>query len=185
MAIKTFTTGEVLTASDTNTYLANSGLVYVTSTAISGSSVSINSCFTSTYENYKMLFRIATSSADPEIRMTLRLAGTDSTANYYTGVWLADSSGTVNYSNNGAYSRIGIAYTAAANTCSGALDIFGPALAANTSWNGNTSNSTGSVGRTVAVGGAHLVATAYDGLTITAGAGTFTGTLTIMGYRKA
>jgi hypothetical protein len=29
MAIKTFTTGEVLTAADTNTYLANSGLVYV------------------------------------------------------------------------------------------------------------------------------------------------------------
>jgi hypothetical protein len=30
MAIKTFTTGEVLTASDTNTYLANSGLVFET-----------------------------------------------------------------------------------------------------------------------------------------------------------
>jgi hypothetical protein len=29
MAIKTFTTGEVLTASDTNTYLANAGLVFV------------------------------------------------------------------------------------------------------------------------------------------------------------
>jgi hypothetical protein len=27
MAIKTFTTGEVLTAADTNTYLANSGLI--------------------------------------------------------------------------------------------------------------------------------------------------------------
>ena len=34
MAIKTFTTGEVLTASDTNTYLANAGLVYITSTAV-------------------------------------------------------------------------------------------------------------------------------------------------------
>jgi hypothetical protein len=34
MAIKTFTTGEVLTASDTNTYLANSGLVYVKSQTI-------------------------------------------------------------------------------------------------------------------------------------------------------
>jgi hypothetical protein len=32
MAIKTFTTGEVLTASDTNTYLANSGLVVMGAT---------------------------------------------------------------------------------------------------------------------------------------------------------
>ena len=29
MAIKTFTTGEVLTASDTNTYLNNGGLVFI------------------------------------------------------------------------------------------------------------------------------------------------------------
>ena len=32
MAVKTFSTGEVLTASDTNTYLNNGGLVYITST---------------------------------------------------------------------------------------------------------------------------------------------------------
>jgi len=31
MAIKTFTTGEVLTAADTNTYLTNSGFQYVSS----------------------------------------------------------------------------------------------------------------------------------------------------------
>ncbi len=29
MAVKTFTTGEVLTAADTNTYLNNGGLVYI------------------------------------------------------------------------------------------------------------------------------------------------------------
>jgi hypothetical protein len=185
MAIKTFTTGEVLTAADTNTYLANSGLVYITSSAITGSSVSINSCFTSTYDNYKIFFQIATSSGDPEIRLTLRLAGTDSVVNYQTGAWLADSAGTLNYSASGAYSRIGIAYNAAQNTCSGSLDIFSPALATNTSWVGNTTNSTGSAARTISIGACHLTATAYDGLTITAGTGTFTGRLTIMGYRKA
>ena len=55
MAIKTFTTGEVLTAADTNTYLANSGLVFVASTTFSASSgVEMSNCFTSTYDNYEV-----------------------------------------------------------------------------------------------------------------------------------
>ena len=59
MAIKTFTTGEVLTAADTNTYLANSGLVYITSVSLAGataaSPVAITSCFSSTYTNYRIV----------------------------------------------------------------------------------------------------------------------------------
>ena len=55
MAIKTFTTGEVLTASDTNTYLANSGLVFIASTTFAGSTgVEMSNCFSSTYDNYEV-----------------------------------------------------------------------------------------------------------------------------------
>ena len=54
MAVKTFTTGEVLTASDTNTYLNNSGLVYIKSQTVGTgvSSVTVSSAFSSTYDNY-------------------------------------------------------------------------------------------------------------------------------------
>ena len=53
MAVKTFTTGEVLTASDTNTYLANAGLVYITSTSVgTGGSLTVSNCFSATYNNY-------------------------------------------------------------------------------------------------------------------------------------
>lgn len=57
MAVKTFTTGEVLTASDTNTYLANSGLVYVTSTTVGTAvaTVTVSNCFSSTYDNYRII----------------------------------------------------------------------------------------------------------------------------------
>lgn len=53
MAIKTFTTGEVLTASDTNTYLANSGLVFVKSQTIGSAvtSVTVSDAFSATYDN--------------------------------------------------------------------------------------------------------------------------------------
>jgi hypothetical protein len=65
MAIKTFTTGELLTASDTNTYLANAGLVYVTSTTVGSgvSSVTISNCFSSTYDNYKVIWSGGVTSA--------------------------------------------------------------------------------------------------------------------------
>jgi hypothetical protein len=53
MAIKTFTTGEVLTASDTNTYLANSGLVYITSATLSATA--LDGIFTSDYDNYRIV----------------------------------------------------------------------------------------------------------------------------------
>ena len=56
MAIKTFTTGEVLTAADTNTYLANSGLVLVKSQTIGTgvASVTISDAFSTTYDNYRI-----------------------------------------------------------------------------------------------------------------------------------
>lgn len=54
MAVKTFTAGNVLTASDTNTYLANSGLVYVSSTTIGNAvaSITVSNCFSTTYDDY-------------------------------------------------------------------------------------------------------------------------------------
>jgi hypothetical protein len=75
MAIKTFTTGEVLTASDTNTYLNNGGLVLISSgitvssaggTAAtvsdgtvtigsSNTSVTVSGAFSATYDNYKII----------------------------------------------------------------------------------------------------------------------------------
>jgi hypothetical protein len=75
MAIKTFTTGEVLTASDTNTYLNDGGLVLISSgitvssaggTAAtvsngtvtigsSNTSVTVSGAFSATYENYKII----------------------------------------------------------------------------------------------------------------------------------
>lgn len=73
MAIKTFTTGEVLTAADTNTYLANSGLVYVTQQTIGNavSSVTVSNCFTSTYDNYRITFSYGACSGVPDIRLGL------------------------------------------------------------------------------------------------------------------
>ena len=54
MAIKTFTTGEVLTAADTNTYLANSGLVYVAGATFTGAGTFDVTGFSSSYLFYHL-----------------------------------------------------------------------------------------------------------------------------------
>jgi len=99
MAVKTFTTGEVLTASDTNTYLNNGGLVYITTgTAAAGAStLSVNNCFSSTYENYRLVISSADGSANTGLYMRTRNAGTDRTTNYfYAQIGLTTAGGASN-----------------------------------------------------------------------------------------
>jgi len=56
MAVKTFTTGEVLTAADTNTYLNNGGWVYITSVDLGGNTaVNVDGCFSATYDTYQIV----------------------------------------------------------------------------------------------------------------------------------
>jgi hypothetical protein len=86
MAIKTFTTGEVLTASDTNTYLANAGLVVVSTTTVpaspASSTVTVSGCFSSTYDNYKIMYTGGAASTACDI--AIQLSGI--TTAYYGGI---------------------------------------------------------------------------------------------------
>jgi hypothetical protein len=88
MAIKTFTTGEVLTAADTNTYLANSGLVYITSATMSGATVNISNCFTSTYQNYFVQLVSVTNAGTDPLTMQLLKSGTPASGANYNRVRL-------------------------------------------------------------------------------------------------
>jgi hypothetical protein len=85
MAIKTFTSGEVLTSSDTNTYLNNGGLVYIAQGALTSSTPALifNNVFSSTYDNYRIVvdqFRPVNTLQG--LRMRLRASGSDIAADY-------------------------------------------------------------------------------------------------------
>ena len=182
MAVKTFT-NEQLTASDTNTYLANAGLVYVTSTTVGTgvSNVTVSNCFTSTYDNYRIIYFGGSCSSDAAISFAL---GSSTTA-YYGGWNRADNAAaTTNLgaNNTGSWPYAGMASTDGTTL---EMDLFGPNLAkftlARMSWlDTRTSNAWGNGG------GVHRVATAYTSFVITPSAGTLTGgTITVYGYRKA
>ena len=185
MAIKTFTTGEVLTAADTNTYLANSGLVYVTSATVgSGSNtVSVSNCFSSTYDNYKIIWTGGVSVGAEAL--TLNLLPTSVTGwntSYSMNVSYCGYSGTVTnlLTNSGAkWGYCGEITTA--NKTNINFELFAPNLAQYTGF----ANSYIGGGGAGCGAGIHQIASAFTGFTISGASNFSGGTITVYGYRKA
>jgi hypothetical protein len=185
MAIKTFTTGEVLTAADTNTYLANSGLVYVKTHTVTGTPTTmvVTNAFSSTYDSYKIVVDgFVCSSVNPSLYLTL---GSTITG-YYFGIPLCTVSsaayGGVNGNNTTSFQAFA-QRTPTAVASSFTLEILAPFTAQNTRVTGlgYDGYSFGGTGQ-----GILSDTTSYTDFTFTTDVGTFTaGKVTVYGYRKA
>jgi len=183
MAVKTFTSGETLTAADTNTYLNNGGLVYIKSQTVGSgvSSVTVSSAFNSTYDNYQIQLSGGVATGDANLRLTL---GSTTTGYYASGIYVGYTAATVfgTNTNNGSFIDIGYGSTNALS-CRG--EIESPFLAKRTVFRTNPVST--STTYPMGVFGGYLNdATSYTAFTITASSGTMTGgTVTVYGYRKA
>ena len=184
MAIKTFTTGEVLTAADTNTYLANSGLVYVGGTTFSNTATPfINGCFSSTYTNYRIVI-IVSSTATSNLRMRMRSGtSTPDMGSIYDrwgfsvvggAITNEASAGQTSLFLGGFYSGEQTPYT---------MDMFNPNLSLQTNTLPTAWNS--SNGATYIMPGRASTTTAYTGLEIYGDSGQLTGSMRVYGYRQA
>ena len=187
MAVKTFTTGEVLTASDTNTYLNNGGLVYITSTTIGSavSSVTVSNVFSSTYDNYKIVITGGTASVADAV--TLKL-GSTATGYYFAMNRAAYDTGTANtlFDNNQTFWR----YTCIANTdvLSADIDLFEPFNAKPTRVHAWWMDSRAGAFSSGAGAGYLAGTTSYTAFTIaplTGGTTLTGGTIRVYGYRQA
>jgi hypothetical protein len=185
MAVKTFTTGEVLTAADTNTYLNNGGLVYITQSSFSGvASVSINSCFTSTYTSYRLLIQVYGSVAT-NCQLRLRASGVDASGTDYYDRGYYNNAGTVTALTNSAVSVI---FVTNYNTNVGypgrvSMDVHAPQLAARTVFHTQWQDSFSVLGGDTH--SVHATGNSYDGFSLLAASGTITGTVFVYGYRQA
>jgi hypothetical protein len=192
MAIKTFTTGEVLTSADTNTYLANSGLVYITSGTTTTGSVSFDNCFTSAYNKYRVEVEITGSQFGQNLwGMRFRKSGTDTSTNNYFWVFtdLYISAGVAGTSIAGAAttSIIYLGYKSPTSThvTRGSIDIFNPlSTTQHKAVNFQTCNTTATLDATDG-GGTLQDITAHDGMSIISSTGTMTCKATVYGYRQA
>ena len=184
MAVKTFTTGEVLTAADTNTYLNNGGLVYITSASFSAvASVSVNSCFTSTYENYLLQVRVY-GSASSNVALRFRIGGVDDTTALYFDRGYYNNAGTVTALTNSSATSIFLGNYANNASYPGrhTARVLGPQDAARTVVHTQWEDSSTALG-----GDTHSfmgTVTQYDGFTLLPASGTITGKYWVYGERQ-
>ena len=149
-------------------------------TFTAATSVSVNGCFTATYDNYKIVLVGISSSAGAAVPMRVRAAGTDASGSDYVSQLVYGDNTTVAGSTTTTTS---FPTAIVCNTVSMIADIslFRPFLAATT--------------QTVVVGGRsnylsttsgyHNQAVSYDGFSILPSAINITGTLRVYGYRNS
>lgn len=154
-----------------------------TSSPSAQGSVSFNSVFSATYDNYLIVMRLARSGA-ASINARYRLSGTDASGANYNAQWAFGSTTTAGADSNTAQTSANIVGSAGgADNSTTTLTISSPAIAAPTN---STNLSSYLNGQVIYSNSAyHSLSTAYDGITIFPSAGTITGTIRIYGYANS
>lgn len=181
MTYPSWSTGELLSSSDMNRV----GLWRVTTVAVGTgvTSVQINNCFNSNFDNYRVTFTNIDCTTNGDVMaMQLTASGTVSAANYAGNTFYVSTGTTGGLTNAALSAYFEVLSISNTSTASGSFDVYQPALAQWTRLHfGPTVDDTyfrfG--------GGVHKVTTAYDGMKISAVVGSMTGgTITVYGYNK-
>ena len=179
---------------DTSAYTAP-GLEFITLETFTGvSSISVNDCFTSTYDKYRILIEIPghTNSANTIVWFRLRASGTDySAANYNVGYHYTLMNSTATGGDlNAISSTYGYVFSAVGSSGGignhGSFDLINPRKSGAYKY---------FYGQYVAMQASSAVygytmfnqvsnTDAYDGITLTIASGTMSGNIQVYGYRK-
>ena len=182
-------TSALQTQINTKADASTQGLVLIDEESFSAvSSVSLNNVFTSTYENYRILISLTATSTDLAFRMRLRAAGSDSATNYFWGGYAVPTTGSsVNYQ-TGSATQIDLGDVDSSNAEYGgwSIDVLRPQKANRTIFNLQGTNTSGAgLFYGLYLSAVHNQATAYDGFTLLASSGNFTGNVRVYGYKGA
>jgi hypothetical protein len=189
MAISTtFTSGQVFTAADAN-LMANSGMTYITAgTASAQNRLNIPSCFSATYDAYRVEVTNLTHSTANNLILRFSASGSDTAGSNY-----ATQRSEVN---GGAISGVSITGSSAifpsyANSSAGSFvsmsfDIMYPFAAAPTTCWGTAARVDGSTNLyNVNFAGLLNDSTSYNGFSLVGNTGNITCGVRVYGYRQA
>jgi hypothetical protein len=185
MAVKTWTS-ERVTSADINTYLTNSGLVYVSEVSFSGAaSASINNCFTSSFDHYRINISLIGSVAGNSYNMRLRTGGVDNTAAnyyYYGFYWITSAVNLTTTAATGFFLNNRSATATGYDLCT--VELFNPQKPVLTTHRVESMET--NTGLYIQTSGFYSATTTqFDGFTLYPGSGTLTGTARVYGYRQA
>jgi hypothetical protein len=187
------TTGQVLKKSsatdlDVEWGTASSGLTLINTTSFSGvASQAVNSVFNSTYQNYRILINIASSTGDINaIGMKLRVSTTDTSTNYNSVRLFSKgaspaSAGEDVLGNDEWF--IGESDKDQNGASAIAMDLFSPNEARSTNFQASASTSDGEF-YCHFISGIQSSSTQFDGFNIINSAGNTTGTIRVYGYNN-
>lgn len=165
----------------TGTAAVNSlGVITVTSCT----KVILNGIFTSGYKRYKIVYQNLLGTLNTSLLARFTSAGTESSASYYEalGNIYATAGFTNGSSQNIAQIQIGLLHNAGA-WGSGFVEISNIATTSHTTHNTlHSGYDSSSQTRSVFGGGFHNVSTSYDGISILANTGNYSGTFQVFGY---
>ncbi len=168
---------------------ASAGLTLINSTTFSAAAnVSFNNVFSSTYDNYRVVWELTNSTAGTYFSMRMRASGTDNTsANYWNNRGFFVQSGTNSTSDTSAQTAFLAFMERDTGPASGAYEFYSPYKTGETSIVGTyqfryySPYNMHSAIKT----GVTTVTTSYDGFTVfPAATSTMTGTISIYGYKK-
>jgi hypothetical protein len=151
------------------------------------SSFSLNGCFNSVYDNYRVLLEITASSASTGMQLRLRTSGTDASGGNYVGggYFCRFNSATLGGQdlNNATNFELG-GVNSGQSSNRVVMDFQSPFLAQRTGHHSFTAgfDGTSAYGRTQHSN--HNLSTSYDGFTVFPGSGTITGTIRVYGYTQ-
>lgn len=152
----------------------------------SASSVSLNGCFSSTYDNYRILINLSAITVDGSSNIKLRASGTDAATGYnYNGIQVSTSTATGD--SQTAQSSFPVMQMDAASSGSYHIynaDMYNPFLSVQTGIIFTSRSFTGSGSALFwNYGGYHGTSSSYDGFTLTL-TGATTGTIAVYGYKN-
>lgn len=142
------------------------------------SSIAFNNVFSSTYDSYKIILNVTSSSGSPSIRFRFRSGGTPNTATAYAYGHTKNAYTTSNSADGGYTTSFAWAYYGVTPT-TGSFDVHAPFLNQYTGMVGQLQTSADFW----SAGYKHTVTASYDGFEFYPDSGTITGLIQIYGYK--
>ena len=180
------TTGQVLkktsgTDLDVEWGTPSSGLTLINTTSFSGvTTQSVNSVFSSTYDNYHIQVYLSSGPASGNLTLKLRASGTDTSTGYEYQEIVGASTTVSGAADDAGNNQWLLTRLSSADTCHFEGSIMRPNLAEKTLYHGFLFYSTSSFG---IIGGYQTAVTQFDGFTLI-GPSAMTGTIRLYGYAK-
>ena len=168
-----------------------SGLTLIGSptTFTTSSAVSVNNCFSATYDNYRIMLKLsAATGSGTEMLVRLRASGTDATTNYTTMRQLSYSAGVtadLNPTGTDDWTMGVISSTSPTGLHTASMDIFDPFAATPTQGTSILNGYYGGSYYLLICSDTNTNSTSYDGFSLIPLLGTITGTVRVYGYQNS